>query len=633
MEATLAHVSMDQSLDKSLRAAQPRFTGGLSPIALAAAYSDWVLHLSSAPGKQLELIAKAGDKTRRFTNYAALCAPKPDASEPCITPLPQDKRFTDEEWHKWPFNAMSQAFLLNQQWWHNATTGVAGVTSQHEDVVTFTARQMLDFFSPSNFALTNPEVLAKTANQGGMNLMRGWQNLLEDISRTNAGKKPIGAEAFEVGRNTAIAPGKVVFRNHLIELIQYAPTTNKVRLEPILIVPAWIMKYYILDLEEQNSLVRHLTAQGFTVFMVSWKNPDADGRDLGMDDYLSLGVMDGVDAVHSITGDPKIHAVVYCLGGTLLSIAAAMARGGDTRLQSLTLLAAQVDFTEAGELTLFINDSQLAFLEDMMWEKGYLDTKQMAGAFQLLRSNDLIWSGVIHDYHMGERSKVNALMALKADAVPDAFRVPAASVLEERSGGGALRGWRQAHRDLGHSSAGVRGGGRARSCGTMAIGIHIQLAVRHRCNVRSDQRRGSSRNRGIPTGTTGCTPKPRMRPTRIQTAGWLRLRLPAGRGGRPLTEAPINIFPDLTTKRDIVQNEIDLAHALGTQLPKAALPSAVETVASNIPSTLDAAALCKMADPGQITGGMLDGPRAFDNAVSRSAADAKGHPIPGCGRC
>lgn len=420
----MSHVTMEQSLDKGLRAAQAKFTGGLSPIALSEAYADWILHLSSAPGKQLTLVEKAVKKTARFTNFAALSTQTADISQQCIEPLPQDKRFAGDEWQKWPFNAMSQAFLLNQQWWQNATTNVEGVTQQHEDVVTFTTRQILDVFSPSNSPLTNPEVLAKTFEQGGMNLWRGWQNFIEDTARNNTGEKPVGSEAFEVGRNMATSPGKVVFRNRLIELIQYAPTTDKVRPEPILIVPAWIMKYYILDLGEQDSLVRYLTAQGFTVFMVSWKNPDADDRDLGMDDYLSLGIMEALTAVTTISKSPKVHALGYCLGGTLLSIAAAaMARDNDTRLQSLTLLAAQVDFTEAGELTLFVNESQLTYLEDIMWEKGYLDTTQMTGAFQLLRSNDLIWSHVIHDYLMGERNPMIPLMAWNADATRMPYRM------------------------------------------------------------------------------------------------------------------------------------------------------------------------------------------------------------------
>ena len=419
-----AHVSMEQALDKSLRAAQARFTGGLSPIALAAAYADWALHLQSAPGKQLELLKKANKKMWRLATYAAASASHPDTTEPCIKPLPQDRRFRDDGWEKWPFNVMYQAFLLNQQWWHNATTDVEGVTEQHENVAHFAARQMLDVFAPSNSILTNPEILRKTFEQGGANLFRGWQNYVEDASRAASGQKPVGTEDFEVGRNMATSPGKVVYRNRLIELIQYAPTTDKVHPEPILIVPAWIMKYYILDLGDENSLVRYLTAQGFTVFMISWKNPDADDRDLGMDDYLSLGIMDALDAVTTITDGQKVHALGYCIGGTLLSIAAAaLARDKDDRLQSLTFLATQTDFTEAGELMLFINDSQLTYLEDMMWDKGYLDTKQMSGAFQLLRSNDLVWSRVIHDYLMGERSTMNDLMAWNADGTRMPYRM------------------------------------------------------------------------------------------------------------------------------------------------------------------------------------------------------------------
>ncbi|WP_241525692.1 PHA/PHB synthase family protein [Pseudophaeobacter leonis] len=415
---------MEQALDKGLKAALAKFTAGLSPIALTSAYSDWAMHLASAPGKRLELLEKAGKKTWRLANHAAHCIGNPDSSDTCITPLPQDRRFKDESWQKWPYNLMYQSFLLNQQWWHNATTSVEGVTQQHENVVEFASRQILDVFSPSNYALTNPEVLQQTAQQGGMNLFRGWQNFIEDFSRASSGQRPVGSEDFAVGRNMATTPGKVVFRNDLMELIQYAPTTDKIHPEPILIVPAWIMKYYILDLSEHNSLVRYLTAQGFTVFMISWKNPDADDRDLGMDDYVSSGVMDALDAVEAIGNGQKIHAVGYCLGGTLMSIAAAaMARDGDARLQSLTLLATQIDFTEAGELMLFIDESQLSLLEDLMWDQGYLDTTQMAGAFQLLRSNDLIWSRVVHDYLMGERTPMNDLMAWNADATRMPYRM------------------------------------------------------------------------------------------------------------------------------------------------------------------------------------------------------------------
>jgi polyhydroxyalkanoate synthase len=389
-------------VDRSFSAALARLTAGQSPAALAEAYLDWATHLAFAPGKRLQLVDKAMRKAMRFANYAHHCAQQGGRAECCIEPLPQDRRFAGEAWQQWPFNLIHQSFLLNQQLWHNATTGVRGVTRQHEAMVTFGARQFLDIFSPSNYFATNPELLAHTARSGGANLWNGWQNFIADWERAASGRKPVGTEKFAVGRDVALTPGKVVYQNRLIELIQYAPATDKVRPEPVLIVPAWIMKYYILDLSPLNSMVKYLTEQGFTVFMISWKNPEPADRDLSMEDYRTLGVMGALDAVGAIVPGQKAHAVGYCLGGTLLSIAAAaMARDGDERLQSVTLLAAQTDFTEAGELMLFINESQLAFLEDMMWEQGFLDTQQMAGAFQILRSNDLVWSKIVRDYLMG----------------------------------------------------------------------------------------------------------------------------------------------------------------------------------------------------------------------------------------
>jgi polyhydroxyalkanoate synthase len=415
---TSTPVSLHETVDRTVNATMAHFTGGLSPGGLAGAYADWALHLTSAPGKQAQLLEKAIKKALNLANYASFCATglAKDASMPCVEPLPQDKRFRGEAWQRWPYNVFYQSFLLNQQWWHHATTGVRGVTQQHENVVEFATRQMLDVLSPSNYLLTNPELLEQTEREGGLNLQRGMENFIDDFERAIKGQKPVGTEAFQVGKNLGVSPGKVVYRNRLIELIQYDPVTEFVHPEPILIVPAWIMKYYILDLSPENSLVKYLTEQGFTVFMVSWKNPDVDDRDLGMDDYRTLGIMDALDAIGKIT-DQRIHGVGYCLGGTLLSIAAAaMARDGDERLKTLSLFAAQTDFTEAGELMLFINESQVTFLEDMMWEKGYLDTKQMSGAFQLLRSNDLIWSRMVHDYLMGERASMNDLMAWNSDA-------------------------------------------------------------------------------------------------------------------------------------------------------------------------------------------------------------------------
>jgi len=411
------------NLDRVVNAWLGRLTHGLSPASLLFAYLDWLMHLAFSPGKQAQLGEKAVRKALRLSLHLRDCA-RDQAAAPCIEPLPQDRRFSGADWQRWPYNLSWQSFLLLQQWWHNATTGVQGVSRRHEDMVSFATRQVLDVFSPYNFLWTNPELLRATVEQRGENLARGVTNMLDDWGRDVLGKKPAGAEAFEVGGNVAVTPGKVVFRNRLIELIQYAPSTESVRPEPVLIVPAWIMKYYILDLSPHNSLVRHLVAKGHTVFMISWKNPGPEDRDLGMEQYRALGVQAVLDAVSAIVPGRKIHAAGYCLGGTLLTIAAAaMARDGDERLQSLTLMAAQADFTEPGELALFIDESQVMFLENMMWDQGYLDARQMAGAFQMLRTNDLVWSRYVHDYLMGKRRPMNDLMAWNADATRMPYRM------------------------------------------------------------------------------------------------------------------------------------------------------------------------------------------------------------------
>jgi polyhydroxyalkanoate synthase len=410
------------SFDRLVQAWQARFTAGISPASLLLAYLDWLVHLSNAPGNQARLIEQAWRDALQLASYAARCADP--HTPPCVALRPQDRRFTGAEWQRWPFNLISQSFLLAEQWWQSATTGIPGVSHHHEDVVSFTARQLLDMVAPPNFLLTNPEVLQATTVQGGANLLRGMRDFLEDWQRTLTGQKLVGAETFEVGKKVAVTPGKVVYRNRLVELIQYASTTETVYAEPVLIVPAWIMKYYILDLSQENSLVKYLVDHGHTVFMISWKNPGSEDRDLGLEDYRRVGIMAALKAISTICPERGIHAVGYCLGGTLLAIAAAaMAQNHDDRLTSTTLFAAQTDFTEAGELLLFIDESQITYLENLMWDQGYLDATQMAGAFQLLRSNDLIWSRVVHEYLLGEREPLSDLMAWNADTTRLPYRM------------------------------------------------------------------------------------------------------------------------------------------------------------------------------------------------------------------
>ncbi len=412
-----------EHLDRMVNATLARLTGGISPASLNRAFSDWAINLTFSPGKQGELMQYAWRKAVRLGFYAAHSLTGQPTAD-LIAPEKGDKRFDDEAWAKPPFNLFVQNFLLTQRWWEKATTGVRGVSPHHEAVSSFMVRQLLDFWAPSNFVATNPVLQKATAEEGGTNLLRGVQNLSEDVEGRLTGATPARKRQYRPGREVAATPGRVVYRNRLIELLQYAPRTDKVRAEPILIVPAWIMKYYILDLSPHKSLIRYLTEQGFTVFAISWKNPDSGDRHLGMHDYLELGVMAALDAIEAICGpQARTHALGYCLGGTLLSIAAAaMARDGDERLKTVSLLAAQTDFTEPGELSLFIDSSQLAFLKDMMWQQGYLDTKQMSGAFQLLRPNDLIYSRLLHEYFFGVRDDKNDLMAWNDDAT----RMPAA---------------------------------------------------------------------------------------------------------------------------------------------------------------------------------------------------------------
>ncbi len=412
-----------RQFDRRFHAMLGRAEGGLSPVSLGLAWADWMAHLAMSPGKQAELIWASQRKAQRLA-AEVICqmqGGKADGSL-CVEPLKQDRRFTGPEWARFPFSLYAQGFLLAQQGWANATTGIAGVERKHEKLVEFYGRQWLDMWAPSNFLPTNPQLIARTIEEKGQNLARGVQFFAEDVEKRLTA---VAEEArFVPGEDVALTPGRVVFRDRLIELIQYAPTTGAVHPVPVLIVPAWIMKYYILDLTPPESLIKWMVDQGFTVFCLSWKNPDEGDRDLGFDDYRHLGVMAAMDAVCAVTGADKLHGLGYCLGGTLLSVAAAtMARDGDDRLASLTMLAAQVDFTEAGELSLFTNEDQLALLEDMMWEEGFLDKSAMAGTFSMLKSQDLVWSKLVREYMLGSRDEASALGGWSKDATRMPYRM------------------------------------------------------------------------------------------------------------------------------------------------------------------------------------------------------------------
>ena len=398
-------------LARALRAQLATVTGGLAPDVYANAWWDWYLNLARQPPRQLQLLqdamAKAADSWE-FTLRAA--------TGQTLAPAAGDDRYKADAWAHWPFNVYAHNYRNLVDFWQKALADVPGVAPTTERTLDFVGRTTLEAASPANYLLTNPELLEATRAEQGQNLVRGFGNWLEDIERTFAGKQPDADGKFVVGRDVAATAGKIVLRNELIELIQYSPATETVYAEPILIIPAWIMKYYILDLSPGNSLVKYLVSQGHTVFMASWRNPDAADRGLGMDDYLRSGVRAAIEAVAHIVPEHGIHAVGYCIGGTLLSIAAAaLAAEGDRRLASVSLLAAQTDFSEPGELSVFISPSQLDMLEAAMDRTGVLKSEQMSAAFTLLRSRDLLWTPAVNNYLRGERIAPNDLMAWNAD--------------------------------------------------------------------------------------------------------------------------------------------------------------------------------------------------------------------------
>jgi len=350
-----------------------------------------------------------------------------EPAAPVAVPAPTDKRFSDPEWSQNQFfDFLKQAYLLTAQWADKLVADAADLNPHTRQKAEFYVRQITNALAPTNFVLTNPELLRETLTSNADNLVRGMHMLAEDIERGGGHLKIRQSDSsmFEVGRNLAITPGKVIYRNELMQLIQYAPSTKTVLKRPVLIVPPWINKFYVLDLTPEKSFIKWCVDQGLTVFCISWVNPDERLSQKTFDDYMRQGPLAALDAIKQATGEDKVHAIGYCVGGTLLAITlAAMAAHRDKRIVSATLFAAQVDFTYAGDLKVFVDEEQVSALEKRMAERGYLDSRSMATVFNLLRSNDLLWPYVISNYLKGKAPFPFDLLYWNSDAT----RMPAAN--------------------------------------------------------------------------------------------------------------------------------------------------------------------------------------------------------------
>jgi polyhydroxyalkanoate synthase len=348
-------------------------------------------------------------------------------SAPVAEPLRSDRRFKHEDWHNnFLYDYIKQSYLIAAKHLHQSLSGVQGLDEQTARKVEFYTRQYIDAVSPTNFVVTNPEVMRETVASGGQNLVKGFANLLEDLTRGKDGKLKLtmtDEQAFTLGENIGVTPGKVVFQNDLMQLIQYAPSTGQVYKQPLLIIPPWINKYYILDLREKNSFVKWAVDEGHTVFVVSWVNPDATFANKTFEDYLNDGPLAALNAIERATGEREVNVIGFCLGGTLLATALGyLAAKGDTRVKSATFFATLIDFKRPGELGVFIDEHQVEALEKRMEERGYLEGSEMATTFNMLRANDLIWSFVVNNYLLGRDPFPFDLLYWNSDST----RMPAA---------------------------------------------------------------------------------------------------------------------------------------------------------------------------------------------------------------
>ena len=377
------------------------------------------------PGKLIDAQAELWRSNMQLWLNAFRRVGQPDLP-PAAVPAKDDKRFADKAWSENPlFDFIKQAYLVNARWLQSTVHSVEGLDKDTQRKAEFYTRQFVDALAPSNFALTNPKVLAATLESGGENLLHGLTHMIEDLER-GRGKLDIRMtdfDAFRLGENVAASPGKVVCQNDLMQLIQYAPATSEVHRRPLLIIPPWINKFYILDLKPQNSFIKWAVDQGHTVFVISWVNPDRALAQKSFTDYMDEGPFAALDAIEQATGEREANVIGYCIGGTLLACTLAyMAEKGDKRFASATFFTAMTDFAEAGELKVFIDEEQIRSLEEHLAHKGYLEAHQMANVFNMMRDNDLIWSFVVNNYLLGKEPLPFDLLYWNADAT----RMPAA---------------------------------------------------------------------------------------------------------------------------------------------------------------------------------------------------------------
>lgn len=388
----------------------------LDPVGTTRAFQQIWLDAFSNPARVWENYSNfAQQYTQLMTSTTLKLWGFGQGSEAVIAPEKGDKRFSAPDWQQNPvFDAIKQSYLLTATTLLKSASQVDGLDEKQQHRLTFYLRQFLDAISPTNFLFTNPQVIHETIQSGGQNLVKGMDNLMRDIKDGQI--KMTDTDAFEPGRNLALTPGQVIYHNKLIELIQYTPTTEKVFATPLLFIPPWINKFYILDMQPKNSLIKFMVDNGFTVFVVSWKNPDASMEEISFEDYLTLGPLNALEAIKDITGSPKVNPIGYCVGGTLLSATIPyLAAQGDETINAATFFVALQDFTEVGDTSVFIDEPQLTYMEGKMAERGYLDSRSMASMFNMLRANDLIWSNVVNNYLLGKEPPAFDLLYWNAD--------------------------------------------------------------------------------------------------------------------------------------------------------------------------------------------------------------------------